>query len=89
MLVGVAIGEGLIGSVDQSLAELLPAYVPIMAPGVGAVTLRQLLTMTGGITEEEGRTSYSADADWTAVTLGTPLVQPAGTGFLYSGAGAI
>ena len=30
MLVGVAIGEGLIGSVDQSLAELLPAYVPIM-----------------------------------------------------------
>jgi CubicO group peptidase (beta-lactamase class C family) len=91
MLVGIAIGEGLISSVDQPLAELLPSYAPIMAPGVSAVTLRQLLTMTGGISgisEEEDRSPYTADADWTAVTLGTPLVQPAGTGFLYSNHGA-
>ena len=99
MLVGVAIGEGLIGSVDQTVAELLPAHVPTMAPGVGAVTLGQLLTMTGGVTAEaavdvdlngtdESSPRYTADADWTAVTLATPLVQPAGTGFLYSNLGS-
>lgn len=90
MLVGIAIGEGLISSVDQPLSELLPAYVPIMKPDVAAVTLRQLLTMTGGISgeDEEDRSAYTADADWTAVTLGTPLVQPAGSGFLYSNQGA-
>jgi CubicO group peptidase (beta-lactamase class C family) len=84
MLVGIAIGEGLITSVDQSLAELLPAHGPIMAPGVDAVTLRQLLTMTGGITDKDGRSSYPADADWTALTLATPLVKPAGSEFVYS-----
>ena len=88
MLIGIAIGEGLISSVDQSLAELLPAYAETMAPGVGAVTLRQLLTMTGGIIGDDDPTMYTADADWTAVTLGAPLVQPAGTGFLYSSHGA-
>ena len=35
LLVGIAIGEGLIGSVDQGLAELLPDRVPTMAPGSG------------------------------------------------------
>ena len=46
--------------------------------------------MTGGISgeDEEDRSAYTADADWTAVTLGTPLVQPAGSGFLYSNQGA-
>ena len=88
MLVGIAIGEGLITSVDQSLAELLPAHVPIMAPGVDAVTLRQLLTMTGGITGADGRSPYPVDADWTALTLATPLVKPAGSEFVYSDYGA-
>ena len=99
MLVGIAVGEGLIGSVDQTVAELLPAHGLTMAPGVGAVTLRQLLTMTGGITDEavldvdpngidESSPRYTADADWIAVTLATPLAQPAGAGFLYSNLGS-
>jgi len=87
VLVGIAIGEGLISSVDQTLAELLPANGATMAPGVGAVTLRQLLTMTGGITAERSP-AYAPDADWTAVTLATPLAQPAGTRFEYSDLGA-
>ena len=99
MLVGIAVGEGLIGSVDQTVAELLPAHGLTMAPGVGAVTLGQLLTMTGGITDEavldvdpngidESSPRYTADADWIAVTLATPLAQPAGAGFLYSNLGS-
>jgi len=43
MLIGIAIGEGHIGSVDQTLADLLPTYAAAMAPGVAEVTLRQLL----------------------------------------------
>ncbi|MGS0688830.1 serine hydrolase domain-containing protein [Nakamurella sp. GG22] len=89
MLVGIAIGEGLISSLDRSLAELLPTHVSIMAPGVGAVTLRQLLTMTGGITGVDGRSpGYPADADWTARTLATPLEKPAGSELIYSDYGA-
>ena len=88
MLVGIAISEGSIRSVDQTLAELLPTRVATMAPGVGAVTLGQLLTMTGGIAGEEDATGYTADANWVAVTLGTPLTQPAGTEFVYSDYGA-
>lgn len=88
MLIGIAIGEGSIRSADQTLAELLPAHVATMAPGVGAVTLRQLLTMTGGFTGDDPLPAYTADADWTSITLSTPLAQPAGSGFLYSDYGA-
>jgi len=88
MLVGIAIQEGLITSVDQTLAELLPADVPEMAPGVSDVTLRQLLTMTGGIAADEQFNRYTPDANWTKVTLATPLTQPAGTGFIYSSPGS-
>ena len=48
MLIGIAIEEGAIAGVDQTLAQLLPNYELIMAPGVGHVTLEQVLTMTGG-----------------------------------------
>ena len=88
MLIGIAIDEGSIAGVDRTLAELLPQYVPIMAPGIGAVTLEQVLTMTGGIVEDEIFTAYTATADWTQVTLSTPLAQPPGTGFLYSSPGS-
>ena len=39
MLIGIAIGEGLIDGVEQTVGELLPRYVPVMAPGVAAITL--------------------------------------------------
>jgi CubicO group peptidase (beta-lactamase class C family) len=52
-LVGIAIDEGLIGSVDDRLTE----YVPELAardPRFREITLRDLLTMSSGIRYEEG-----------------------------------
>ncbi len=86
MLIGIAIGEGAITGVDQTLAQLLPSYVPIMAPGVGQVTLEQVLTMTGGILEDYP--PLIDPPDWVTDFLSTPLQQPAGTGFVYSNRGS-
>jgi CubicO group peptidase (beta-lactamase class C family) len=47
-LIGIAISEGILGSLDQTLRELLPQHRASMSDAVAAVTLRQLMTMTGG-----------------------------------------
>ena len=52
ILVGVAIDEGDLGGVDQTLSELLPEHAAIMAPDVAGVTLQQVLTMTAGLPED-------------------------------------
>ena len=49
MLIGIALDEGLIESVDQTLAELIPERIPSNAGSqIQEVTLKQLLTMTTG-----------------------------------------
>ena len=49
-LIGIAIDDGLIASVDQTLGELIPLQLPVDGdPRTAEVTLRQLLTMTSGI----------------------------------------
>ncbi|MGB7980639.1 MAG: serine hydrolase [Candidatus Nanopelagicales bacterium] len=89
MLIGIAIDEGAISGVDRTLAQLLPDYVPIMAPGVGQVTLEQVLTMTGGILDDDTADTWFIDVpDWVTDILSTPMGQPAGTGFAYSSRGS-
>jgi CubicO group peptidase (beta-lactamase class C family) len=48
ILIGIAIGDGLIANVDQPLAELLPEHRRAMSAKTAEVTLRQLMTMSGG-----------------------------------------
>jgi CubicO group peptidase (beta-lactamase class C family) len=48
ILIGIAIADGLIASVDQPLAELLPKHRQAMSGDTAKVTLRHLLTMSGG-----------------------------------------
>jgi CubicO group peptidase (beta-lactamase class C family) len=86
MLIGIAIDEGAIAGVDQTLAQLLPDYVPIMAPGVGQVTLEQVLTMTGGLLDDYP--PLVDPPDWVTDFLAAPLTQPPGTGFVYSNRGS-
>ena len=90
LLIGIAIDEGLIAGVDQTLAEPLPQYVSVMAPGVGDVTLEQVLTMTGGLVSDDDPAWYqlSNPPDWVAAFLGTPLAQPPGTSFANSSMGS-
>jgi CubicO group peptidase (beta-lactamase class C family) len=59
-LVGVAIGEGRIGSVDDPITR----YVPELArrdPRFAQITLRHLLTMTSGLRYEEGGGPFGDD----------------------------
>ena len=48
ILIGIAIADGLIASIDQPLAELLPEHRQAMTDDTAKVTLRQLMTMSGG-----------------------------------------
>lgn len=90
LLIGIAIDEGSIAGVDQTLAELLPQYVSVMAPGVAEVTLEQVLTMTGGILPDDDPSwlDPGRQPDWLAAILSTPLQQPPGTSFAYSSLGS-
>lgn len=51
-LIGIAVGEGRIAGVDETLAHLLPQYAKRMSPQVARTTLKQVLTMTGGFTDD-------------------------------------
>jgi CubicO group peptidase (beta-lactamase class C family) len=48
-LVGIALSEGRLHGLDQTLSQLLPAFASVMKPDVATITLRQLLTMTAGL----------------------------------------
>ena len=90
ILVGIAVDEGAIGSVDQTLAELLPDYAAIMTADVAAVTLEQVLTMTAGLPADPQNAPlpYVLTEDWVTAIVSGGLERPAGAGFAYSSAGS-
>lgn len=88
-LIGIAIDEGLIASLDEPLSVLLPDYSDRMSRTVGAATLREVLTMTAGMAENwsSGDFSFMNAADPVAAILRSP-VGPPGHRFAYSDEGA-
>jgi CubicO group peptidase (beta-lactamase class C family) len=89
-LVGVAIGDGHLRSVDQTVAQLLPSYRASMSPQVRAITLRQLLTMTAGLPPDDVfyPQVFDTDKDWVRTILAAGPDRPPGQGFGYSSAGS-
>jgi CubicO group peptidase (beta-lactamase class C family) len=89
-LVGIAIGEGRIRGVDQTLGELLPSYASVMPAPLSEATLRQLLTMTAGTVSDQSLEERppGPDEDWVeyALTFG-PQREP-GRQFAESGSGS-
>ena len=94
-LVGIAIAEGKIKSLDQTVGELLAAQIPQDAdPRIAHVTVKQLLTMTSGLAgddESAGGDPRVWDAmvkspDWVRHILGRRLETDPGTRFAYSNA---
>ncbi len=94
-LVGIALAERHLKSLDQTVAQLLAAHLPNDAdPRWGQVTVRQLLTMTGGLAGDEQ--SQGGDErlsrglfqsrDWLREILGRYLAATPGTTFVYSNA---
>jgi CubicO group peptidase (beta-lactamase class C family) len=88
-LIGIAISDGIIDSLDQTLGELLPRQRPSMSAAVAAVTLRELMTMSGGFpgTDPEYETvkrMFASRTDFVAYLLREGQAAEAGTQFLYS-----
>jgi CubicO group peptidase (beta-lactamase class C family) len=94
-LVGIALGEHKLKSLHQSVGELLAPHLPKGAdPRLRTVTIRQLLTMTGGLPgddpttggDERLSTRLFRSRDWLGHILGRPLATTPGTTFAYSNA---
>jgi CubicO group peptidase (beta-lactamase class C family) len=99
-LIGIALSDGSLRSIDQTLGELLPAYAADMEPDEAAITLRQLLTMTAGFPaghcqcrHEPGGTDlllatdsppWLLSNDWVSGILSDRLERSPGVEFAYS-----
>jgi CubicO group peptidase (beta-lactamase class C family) len=94
-LVGITLGDHHLTSLDHTVGELLAAHLPKGAdPRMRRVTVRQLLTMTGGLPGDDPSTGGDAclsrrlfrSGDWLGHILGRPLVAAPGSSFAYSNA---
>lgn len=94
--IGIAIKEGFIQSVDQSIFDYLPEHQHLNIEGKDQITIEHLLTMSSGLEWEEWGSSYSDQtnpvialwvscADPIACILKKELVSEPGTEFNYSG----
>lgn len=94
--VGIAIEEGFIASVEQSIFDFLPDYQHLQTDGKHLITIEHLLTMTAGLAWDEWGTSYANEGndvialwlscqDPIACILEKPLVSEPGTTFTCSG----
>ncbi|NND80222.1 MAG: serine hydrolase, partial [Maribacter sp.] len=81
-LVGILMDRNIIGSSDQLMAELMPAY-----PEFNAISLQHVLTMTTGLSwNEEGPlwVQWIFSDDWVAAALARGQVRAPGEQFYYS-----
>lgn len=91
-LIGIAIGDGIIGGLDQTLAELLPQHTKSMPSEVRSVTLRQLMTMSAGFDpnppEESVRRIFAENRDLVAYLLKRCHSGDVDSEFVYSNVGS-
>jgi CubicO group peptidase (beta-lactamase class C family) len=82
-LVGIAIEEGYIESINQRVSDFFPEYFPADDPRKDKMTLRHLLTMTSGFEWQDSVSTVGGD-DWIKAILKLPLDRAPGTIFNYS-----
>jgi len=102
--IGIAIDEGFIESVDQSIFDYLPEHQHLNTDGKDKITIEHLLTMTSGLEWDEWGAPLSSRAndiieiwfqdaeegkDPLTFILEKPLVDEPGTSFTYSGGNTI
>jgi CubicO group peptidase (beta-lactamase class C family) len=94
-LVGIAIEQGLIGSVDDPVCGYLPSYDSLLAGAKREIRIRDLLTMSAGFEWNEGATYYAApekcdahladaSGDYIGYVLAKPLADAPGERFEYN-----
>jgi CubicO group peptidase (beta-lactamase class C family) len=91
LLVGIAIQRGDIRGIAQPLGELFRPPLPTLHAADGAITVGNLLTMTGGFEWNEGANvseynNWALAPDQIEYLLARPLVSPPGTSFNYNSA---
>lgn len=98
--ISIAIEEGFIENVDQSIFEYLPEHQHLNTKGKEKITIEHLLTMTSGLEWNEWSAPLSSsqnnliglwfqDNDPVTAILERPLVDEPGTDFTYSGGNMI
>ncbi len=94
--IGIAIDEGFIESVNQSIFDYLPDHQHLNTDGKDKITIEHLLTMTSGLKWPEWSAPYSSmdnpeigiwwsEKDPVSYILEKPLITEPGTYFIYSG----
>jgi CubicO group peptidase (beta-lactamase class C family) len=86
-LIGIALKEGYLTSLDQKIVELLPEYFESNTDlRKNAMTVRHLLTMTSGLEADEKDSNFwhfRSKPDWALATLELPLLHEVGQKFCY------
>lgn len=94
-LVGIAIGRGEIDGADVPIGRYFKAYPAVRDPALWeGMTLRDLLTMTSGISWDESSVTYTdsqnscaameASDDWIGFVRAQPMAAPPGERFVYN-----
>ncbi len=86
-LVGLAIQQGYIDSVDVPIATFLPEYFSqVDDEGKRSITVKNLLTMQSGLETTSNRNygRWVLSEDWIEFAINQPLVARPGTRMLYS-----
>jgi CubicO group peptidase (beta-lactamase class C family) len=85
-LVGIAIDRGILGSVDQPIAELLSHDLPDDPnPRIELVTVGDLLSMQAGLSSTSGRNygAWVASPNWVRAALARPFEADPGGAMIY------
>lgn len=90
-LTGIALARGDIRSLDDPISDYLGSLLPQLEPDKGAITIRDLLTMTSGLEWDEtgGFGSYNEwirSGDHLGFLLRKPFSSPPGVEFNYNSA---
>ncbi|HEX5436286.1 MAG TPA: serine hydrolase [Gemmatimonadaceae bacterium] len=91
LLVGIALQRGILHSTSQTLSEFFHPPLPVPDSAEGAITIQDLLTMSGGFRWKE-ETDVSEFSNWVtardqiAYLFARPLVSPPGKEFNYNSA---
>ena len=98
LVLGIAIGKGQIGDLDQAVLPMLAGYHDLRTPERDRITLRHLLTMTQGLAWDQETYKYgNSRNDETAMgrspdpiryVFTREIAEPPGTTFKYSSASA-
>lgn len=88
-LVGIAVSQNIV-SVDQTVHEYLDSFYDELPPDLDRITIRNLLTMSGGFQWDEttplGYNEWLLSGNYIGYLLARPVVDTPGTTFRYNSA---